>query len=345
MSNLKRTFKSILYLVLFLHFINFNAQTAANKPLENKSPGQLKIMTWNIWGRLNQQPQYTMDGKTARQRMIEIIQKSEADIITMTEAYGSAADIAKALNYHYYTPSPDANLAIFSRYPLQDICKMKGLSPFSFIMATVLLPNGSKLRVYNIWLTSGGRHIVEIKNKELSDEDFVRGDDNRYEHIQKLLQHPHFLKDLANKKNIPVVVAGDFNCVSHLDYTPETKKKGLNFGRILPVEVSKAMEKYGFTDTYRYTNPEITEKTLGHTWTTVGPGFVYVEDKGFVPAKNDPKPEFRGLFARIDFIYFTGGHIKPVSSRTIIHYDSNRDRSFPEFPSDHGAVLTTFELY
>ena len=91
---------------------------------------ELKIMEWNIWGRLNQEPRYTINGKTARTRMIEVIQESQADIIAMIETYGSAADIAKALNYYHYTPSADANLAIFSRYPLQDFGTIKDLSPW-----------------------------------------------------------------------------------------------------------------------------------------------------------------------------------------------------------------------
>lgn len=309
-----------------------------------KQPHKLKVMTWNIWGRLNQEPVYTINGKTARQRMIEIIQESGADIITMTETYGSAADIAKALNYYHYTPSAEANLAIFSRYPLQDFGVIKGLSPFSFIVATAQLDNGNKIRVYNIWLTSGGRHIVEIKNKDLSDEDFTSGDQNRSDHIQQLLQHTDFQKDIANRHNIPVIVAGDFNCVSHLDFTTETQAKGLNYSRILPIQTSLAMENAGFVDSYRFVNPVITQETLGYTWTTVGQGFIYESDKGFVPIEKNTSPEYRDPYARIDYIYSTGKTINAIQSRTIVHHISNNKRSFPEFPSDHGAVLTTFEI-
>ena len=309
-------------------------------------PVQFKLMTWNIWGRLNQDPRYTIAGKTARQRMIEVIRKSKADIITMTEAYGSAADIAKALGYHYYTHSPRDNLAIFSRYPLENAGTIKGLSPFSFIAATVMLPEGGKIRVYNIWLTSKGRHIVEIRDKKVGDEQFAAGDDIRYKHLLQLLEHPAFRKDIADSNKVPVIVAGDFNCVSHLDYTEKTKALGLNYSRVLPIRVSMAMLEAGFTDTYRFVHPDITKNTLGHTWTTVGPGFTYRQGKGFVPVAEgkNPQPEHRGLFARIDYIYCTGKGLKAVQSHTITHHFSNASRSFPEFPSDHAAVLTIFEL-
>ena len=235
-------------------------------------------------------------------------------------------------------------MAIFSRYPLKDVGTPKSLSSFSFIYATVQLPDGQQIRIHDIWLTSGGRHIVEIKNKELSDEEFTKGDNNRFKHVQQLLQHPQFKKDIANKDSIPLIVAGDFNCVSHLDYTETTKKKKLNYSRMLPTKTSGAMEKAGFTDTYRKVNPKITSKNLGHTWTTVGKGFTYVSDKGFVPVTDNPQPEYRDPFARIDFIYYAGNKLKPMKSETITLHSSNKNRSFPEFPSDHAAVITTFEL-
>ncbi len=306
----------------------------------------LKVMTWNIWGKLNLEQRYTMEGKTARQRVIEIIQDSEADIVTMTETYGSAKAISEALNYHYYTPSPDANLTIFSRYPLENFGNIDGLSPFSFIVATAILPGNQKVRVYNIWLTSGGRHIVAVKDKNLSDVEFNEEDENRYKHIQQLLQQEDFKKDLANKDQTPLIVAGDFNCVSHLDFTKKTKTRGLNFNRLVANKTSMAMANAGFTDTYRSTNSQISKETLGYTWTTVGLEYTYESDLGFVPIKTEthPEPERRNPFARIDFIYSAGNKINPIKSKTVIHHRSNLNRSFPEFPSDHGAVLTTFQL-
>jgi exonuclease III len=312
----------------------------------NNKADTVKIMTWNIWGRYNLEPRYTVSGKSARQRVIEIIQHSGADVVTMTETYGSAQTIAKSLKFYYYTPSPDANLTIFSRYPISDFGNIKGLSPFSFIAATINLPNSKKVRVYNIWLTSAGRHIVALKDKNLSDKDFNEGDENRYRHIQQLLQHDDFKSDMLSKNDIPVIVAGDFNCVSHLDFTQETKAKGLNFERIVPNKTSIAMKDAGFLDTYRFANPNITEKTLGYTWTTVGLDYTYKSEIGFVPIQTNehPEPEYRDPYARIDFIYCAGKDIQILGSKTLLHHYSNNQRSFPEFPSDHGAVLTTFKI-
>ena len=304
----------------------------------------LKVMTWNIWGRLNQDPRYTVDSKTARQRTIEIIQHSGADIIAMIETYGSATDIAQALGFHHYTPASDANLCIFSRFPLTDVEPLNGLSSFSFIAATATLPSGQKVRVYDIWLTSAGRHIVEIKNKKVSDQTFCEGDDIRFDMLEKFLKHADFQRHLNESDQVPVIVAGDFNCVSHLDHTIATRHSKLNQSRILPIKVSKAMLKSGFTDSYRESNPDLINSTLGHTWTTVGQDHQYIEGKGFVPVENNPRPEYRDPYARIDYIYSIGSRLRPTKSQVIYHHPSEMERSFPEFPSDHAAVLTTFLL-
>ena len=308
------------------------------------SKTELKVMTWNIWGRLNQDPRYTINDKTARERVIDIIEASRADIIAMVETYGSAADIAAALGFHYHTAGPEENLCIFSRYPLSDLYLLSDLNPFSFIAATITLPGNQPIRLYDIWLTSGGRHIVDIKNPTVSDDEFSEGDDIRHDHLLNLLEHDDFKKYYSSADSIPIIVAGDFNCVSHLDHSIWTKAEGLNHARALTIEASRAMADLGFVDTFRAANPDVTRNTYGYTWTTVGPEFVYESDKGFMPTDDHPRPEYRDPYARIDYIYSLGKKLEVFDSKTISHHASRQDRSFPEFPSDHAAVMTTFRV-
>ena len=317
-------------------------QTLGKPPVDSNKSIPLKVMTWNIWGRLNQDPRYTINNKTARERTIEILKNSDADVIAMIETYGSAEDIATALNFHHHTPAEDANLCIFSRHPLSEVELLQGLSPFSFLAATVTLPNNKKIRIYDIWLTSGGRHIVEIKNKELSDQDFCNGDDLRFDMLDLLLQHEDVRKAIEKSNEIPIIAAGDFNCVSHLDHTVGTRHSELNHSRVLPNKVSKAMHQAGFVDTYRMANPDILPTTLGHTWTTVGMGYLYKSGEGFIPVKENPEPQYRDPYTRIDYIYSMGSSLQIKSSKVITHHPSENERSFPEFPSDHAAVLTEF---
>ena len=309
-----------------------------------EEPSELRVMTWNIWGKLNQEPRYTIDDMTARARTIEILKQSGADLIAMIETYGSAADIAKALDFHHYTPHASANLSIFSRYPLSEVGTPDGLSSFSFIRATAQISDTESIKVHCIWLTSGGRHLVEIQNDAVSDQAFIDGDANRAEMLRRFFSHSEIQDDLKKMNQRPLIIAGDFNCVSHLDYNEPTRD--LNFGRVFQTSpVHRQMLEQGFVDSYREVHPKVNAATLGYTWTTVGLDFKYESNMGFIPAdpRTHPHPEYRIPYGRIDFIY-SGGGLRPVESRVIKHFKQRRDRSFPEFPSDHAAVFSRYQL-
>lgn len=311
------------------------------EPSPGVDPVSLKVMAWNIWGGKNLSDAYKINGVTARQRVVDILKDSDADIICMQETYGSAAFIAQELDYHYYTSGSEANLCIFSRYPLSD------MSSDSFVKATVTLPSGKSVRVHNIHLSSGGAHIQRLRDPSYTDAALVKADlDYRYNSINNYLTSASITAELANADTVPVIFAGDFNWVSYLDYTAETKAAGLNYGRILPIPTSLAMADHGLADTYRICHPVVTEDTLGYTWVTTGPEWRYDSaSDSFVPATPEHSDvDYRGFYSRIDYIYSKGITLKPTTSRTIIHHRSNSVTSFPYFPSDHAAVLTTFTL-
>lgn len=313
-------------LICFLLIVPFSIQsqvdTLAQTPAGNDIT--LKVLMWNILGKRNLETYFNVNGTTGRDRMIEIIKESEADIVCMTETYGSAVDISNATGFEYWTPDPTANLTIFSRYPLENAGIVPGMSLYSFIRGTVVLPSGQKVKIYNIWLTSEGRGINKIYDMSISDQDFNVGDDNRADQLLGLINHSELKQDLINKDETPVIVAGDFNCVSHLDYTQATKSAGFNFGRVLNCRASQDMQNSGFTDTYRHLHPNITEQTLGHTWETWKTSYP--------------------LFARIDYIYSAGALMIPQESETMVYHKSNTTEHWPYWPSDHGAVMTTFTI-
>lgn len=341
---MKRWFISLLISLMMSPIWANDSKTPPSEAASVRDPNTLTVMAWNIWGRKNLNPMYTFDDVTARQRVIHLLQDSEADIICMIETYGSAAEIAKALDYHYYTPSADANLTIFSRYPLSDMGTASGLSSFSFIHATVTLPDGRKVRVHNIWLTSAGLHIQTILDAKTSDEALTTADNIRKRMIDGFIKDPGFKADIAQADQVPVIVAGDFNWVSHLDYNEATKAAGLNDGRILPIPTSRAMAEIDFVDTYRACNPLTSKKALGYTWSTVGIDWTWKSGKGFVPSTGEKGEEYLGLYGRIDYIYSRGAMLTPKSSEVIATYRTDAVSNFPHFPSDHAAVVTRFKL-
>lgn len=147
-----------------------------------------------------------------------------------------------------------------------------------------------------------------------------------------------------------VVVGGDFNEPSHLDWTARTANIRDHQGLIVPWTCSLLLEKAGFKDAFRVKYPD----PVNH------PGFTF-------PANNINAPLSRLAWAseaderdRIDYIYYFPLHdvllksvriVGPEGSvingkRTWKDFDS-RDRIFSPvgiWPSDHKAIIATFLL-
>ena len=247
------------------------------------------------------------------QRVIDIIKSSNADVVGLIETYGSGEEIADSLGYYFYLIS--SNLSIMSRYPITET--IKAFRPFNFGGAKLDLGNGKELVFLDTWLhylPDYGRHIVEGK---MTSEELV-SDESKTRHSEV----KHILKEikpyLNNANSVPVIMLGDFNSGSHLDWIEETK--GQHFGYAIEWPVSKEMLKVGFGDSYREMNINPL-KDPGFTWS---PQAANSSDK-------------YGVMDRIDYIYYIGNQLEPLYS-TVIDYHPVM------YPSDHAAVVTTFRL-
>ena len=278
----------------------------------HSNPNTLKVLSWNIWhGGVEN------GVSLGRQRVIEIIKASTADVVLMVETYGAAKQIAEALNFHYYTLGEKDNLAIFSRYPIVDQYPSK-FNGFFSLGAKIKMPNTKEVVVWDVWLRYAlPDYTMEINNPDYGVQDMIDGDLN---YAVKDLG-AIFDKDLNSyitTKDIPVILGGDFNSCSHLDWTEDTAKAGLHYGKVVDFPTSKLMMANGFKDSYRDVHPDPVTH-IGKTWS---PLYNYCDD------------------FRIDFIYFKGPTVKALDSRVI---DSHPDPA-QMFPSDHAAVLTVFEI-
>lgn len=135
---------------------------------------------------------------------------------------------------------------------------------------------------------------------------------------------------LAEKDEIPLLLAGDFNSHSHLDWTPATGAWPGHGGRTVPWDVSSRLVGAGFTDVYRAVHPDPAQD-YGATFPV--PGVL----------KDVPAPR-----ARLDYVYAAGRKLRPVSCEVIggpYHRPfSYAGRSFDMFPSDHAAVRAVFAV-
>ena len=118
---------------------------------------------------------------------------------------------------------------------------------------------------------------------------------------------------------MPIIIGGDFNSSSHLDWTEDTKEA--HFGKVVKWTISQKMIDQGYVDSFRNINPDPTT-TLQGTWG-------YLED-GLENAV---------LSDRIDYLYYKGDGIKPLKSKIVMD-----DPVGGFFNSDHRAILTEFKL-
>jgi endonuclease/exonuclease/phosphatase family metal-dependent hydrolase len=150
------------------------------------------------------------------------------------------------------------------------------------------------------------------------------------------------------KNGNPVIIGGDFNEPSHLDWVETTKSLFDHNGMIIPWPVSTYLTALGYLDTYRQLYPD----------PVTYPGFTYPADNPQAEVKKltwAPKADER---ERIDFIYY-----KPLKGLTLKNAvivgpkgcivkskrmeEISNDRfvvPFGNWPTDHKAVLATFEL-
>jgi len=277
--------------------------------LEEKSPQpvtRLRVLTFNI-----------LHGGTdlgPLENTIRVIRRTNADIVGLQEQHPSGRAIAKALDFHCHIQ--DRSLAVLSRYPIEERTRHG---------VTIRLSEKQTVAVLNSHFSASpyGPYILRdhlAKNRSPSEAELI--DTIREGHGQQLaalLQAaaPHLANGTAT------FLTGDFNEPSHLDWTAKAAAAGRNFRRKVEWPSSKALTAAGFMDGYRTIHPDEV-KHPGPTWTPC-PGPDEVHD-------------------RIDLVYFAGKSAKLLDARIVGESKANADVVITPWPTDHRAVLATFDL-
>ena len=202
-----------------------------------------------------------------------------------------------------------------SKYPIKET--IKAFKPFNFGGAKLEMGEGKELIFFDTWLhylPDYGEGVIKGNktNLQLISEEGT----TRHAEIKAILKEisPY----LKNSEKVPLLMAGDFNVGSHLDWTKQTV--GIHHDKVIKWPVSLEMTSSGFTDSFRelHIDPLLDP---GFTWT---PRAATSSDK-------------YGLRDRIDYIYYMGKDLKAIESRVLDYHPIM-------FPSDHAGVLTLFLL-
>jgi endonuclease/exonuclease/phosphatase family metal-dependent hydrolase len=276
------------------------AQETASREV---APLEFRALTWNIWRGGRQ------DGEElGPQRVVDVLRASGADVMALQETYGSGELIAKELGCHFL--ARDTNVSIVSRFAIREDISVH--EPFQCVGALLELPGGAQLAFYSIWLPYSGEVWEPGKRERGNAEQLLAACSASTPPLEKL--RDGIAKRLSDAKyaGTPVIVAGDFNSMSHLDYTELAKSQ---FHAVVDFPTSRVLLDAGFRDAYRETNP-LVDRRADRTWT---PRFPEQEQD------------------RIDFVYYRGLGLAAQRSWTI---ESHAER----FPSDHAAVAATFRF-
>ena len=303
-------------------------------PLGIAGPGfseeddSLRVLVWNAWRGGN-------EVESGPEKVLQVIRDAKPDLVLMQESYDIDGDrptlgrwIAEELGWHaHQAESP--HLCIITPMKIEATFfhdAWHGLG------VRITDEQNRTFVAWSIWLDYRAFITYELRDRpEQSDDELIAAEDERSARLPEakaLLKHLEDAGQLA--LDVPLLVGGDWNNPSHLDWTVDTTRI-FKHRRALPLPVSTLMQERGFTDTFREVHPNPVQRP-GLTWS---PMF-----------RTGPEGKGQG-FDRIDRLYLrnpgtpgswrltpVGAHVLPIRWEPDSIPPAKRT-----FPSDHGAVV------
>lgn len=272
---------------------------------------QLRFMTMNLWVGGTQVADY-------HRKQMAFFVNQNVDVIALTETAQVAGQrLARALGWYGHHTS---DTSVISRYPVT------GMNGTDFSTEALVLLDGDKDNI-SVWsahlgYTPYGPYDFCQSHMTTSQVMQREADSGRTPQITDIVNA--MKPRIANGKEVPVLLAGDFNAPSHLDWTYAARDQHCGYYDV-PWPTSKMPTDAGLIDSFRQLYPDPVQKPE-FTWSPVH------------PAPEEPQD-------RLDFIYYAGS-TKPVDSMALMvgtpsPAPNTRNN---EWPSDHKAFLTVFDL-
>ena len=343
------------FLIFILFFICGFSQSSLGK---SSTTAHFKVLQMNIW----QEGTMVKGGFVA---IIDEIVRADADIIFFSEVrnYNGRQFVPRVLDAlekrgkHYYGNRKTAlDVAILSKYKLSDQVEVypDGEGSGSILRVTIQMGKQTiaaysahlNYTNYACYLPRGYDGFTWKKLEapvNCVDSVLVANRKSwRDQSIRVFLQKVR--KDI--EKGYLVILGGDFNEPSHLDWQDDTKDKWDHNGLVIDWDCSILLYDGGFKDAYRVLYPNV----------ETHPGFTFPSDNKDVPISKlawAPEADERD---RIDFIYYYYlPGFTPVKA-SILGPDSSivRGRRMKEnsqdsfiiprsvWPSDHKALVVEF---
>ncbi|WP_089058165.1 endonuclease/exonuclease/phosphatase family protein [Flavobacterium plurextorum] len=348
----------ILFLVSLLFFgaaISSVSAFGVKSLTEDNFKKELKVLSLNTWH----------EGTTVKggfDAIVDVILQSDADIVLLSEIRNykevlftpHILEALKAKGKIFYGSSLKTDAVILSKFPIESTTS---ISSESLIKCMIRLNKKTSAAVYAAhldythyacYLPRGydGVNWKKLPEPILDTEKILKQniDSQRDEEIAL------FVKDaqIERKKGNLVLLGGDFNEPSHLDWTAATKDLYDHNGVIISWHNSVTLKNSGFLDAYRVKYPDPV-KNPGFTWPAYNTD---VELSKLLWAKDADERD------RIDFIYFYPNKKLSLTDTVIVGptasivkgkgVETQDGDTFLKpngiWPSDHKGVLATFSI-
>ncbi len=354
-------YSTIIYFVVFLLACNKTTEIieASNINLSvnaSHNAFDLRVLQFNVW-------QEGTSVSNGLEKIANIIIESNADVVSFVEVRNYTGDwITKIINEleekgYYYNGSfvDGTTVGLISKYDITESVKIN-----SSIAAYTLNIEGLDLFLCSAHLDYTHYALYLPRGYNGGSPDWNMIDDNqdgkpdpvtntkRISRYNLASQRDEAINDFiqwAKSKTLPIVLCGDFNEASCLDWTTTTENLYDHNGVVFEWQNTKMLQDAGFTDSYREVNPN--EKTHpGITWPSFANG---VGHTNWI-TKSDERD-------RIDFIFFKGDGMYSSSAMIagpVKSYVKNKvvkERTSDIFiasdlpwPSDHKGVLSVLHI-
>ena len=291
--------------------------------------GDLRVLVWNIQRGANHFDR-------GPEKALAILRDVEPDLCLLQESYDIDGDrpqlgawLAGELGWSSWQGT-SPHLCVLTKL---EIVEELFHADWHGVGARLRDGHGRELVAWSIWIDYRAYLPYALRDDPaIDDEALLRCETDgsgRMKQASALLAHLREKQHIDG--DVPLLVGGDWNTPSHLDWTDDAARL-FRFRRPLDLPVSRAMADAGFRDAFRVVHPDPT-RTPGITWTPLERGTAEAP----VPAD------------RIDRLYLNDGK-STRSLRAVAAHVLPRvleEMSIPpaerRFPSDHGAVVVDLE--
>ncbi len=291
--------------------------------------GDLRVLVWNVQLGANN---FT-DGP---EKTLAVIRAVRPDVVLLQESYDIDGDrptlgrwLAAELGWNEWQ-GVSRHLCVLTRLEIEQTFFHEDWHGLGVQAVDDL---GRAFVAYSIWIDSAAYTPYHLRDEPaVSDESLLLDEterSGRFRQATALIEHLN--RSGHSSGDVPLLVGGDWNSPSHLDWTADAARI-FRFRRALDLPVSRAMSDAGFADAFRQLHPDPVQSP-GITWSPLLRGTA-------------EQPETADRIDRL-YVHQTAGQarLQPVAA-TVIPLVLER-ASIPQadriFPSDHGGVVVDLQ--